>query len=253
VDKKKYTPSYEARVAACLNRFFDALLIHADPKVLKLDETFSRVGAIDPPVIYTGFVTPAPPVGAGERIRRRLGIGAGKPLIVASLGGGRVGEPLLEAAIKGFMRSPLGQRGFLQVFAGPLMDPERFKQLEGYATDRIRIARFTSEFLSFLAAADLSISMAGYNTCMNVMAAGVPALLWPYSQNREQRLRAERLAAAGGLTVLSEADVSPDGLAAIMERSLSLPPPPKASVDLDGAARTAKWLEEWMTAESKRP
>ena len=64
--------------------------------------------------------------------------------------------------------------------------------------------RFTNEFLSFLAAADLSISMAGYNTCMNVLAAGVTALVWPFGQNREQRLRGEKLAALEAVTLVSD-------------------------------------------------
>jgi len=249
VDKKKYTPSYEARVAASLNRFFDALLVHADPALLKLDETFSRVSAITRPVVYTGFVTPAPPAGAREKLRKELEITETEPFVVASLGGGRVGEPLLEAVITAFKRLNPPNRGTLQVFAGPLMSSEKFRRIEGCSDERIHVARFTPDFLSYLAAADLSVSMAGYNTCMNVLAAGVPALVWPFSQNREQRLRAERLASAGSLKVLTEKDINPDRLAAIMEKTLSQPARPKIPIDLNGAANTARWIEDWMKAE----
>ena len=251
VDKKKYAPSYEARVVASLNRYFDALLVHADPALLKLDETFGRVNAITVPVVYTGFVTPAPPAGAREKLRRKLGIKDSDPLIVASLGGGRVGESLLEAVIEAFTSRGSLSRGFLQVFAGPLMDPKKFSRIEGYSNERIGVARFTPDFLSYLAAADLSVSMAGYNTCMNVLAAGVPALVWPFSQNREQRLRAERLAAAGSLKVLFEKDINPGRLAVLMEQTLSQPARSKSPVDLNGAANTARWIEEWMKPENE--
>ena len=249
VDKKKYTPSYEARVVASLNCNFDALLIHADPALLKLDETFSRVNAITIPVVYTGFVTPAPPADARAKIRKKLGIKDAQPFIVASLGGGRVGEALLEAVIKAFKHLGSLNRGCLQVFAGPLMNPKKFKRIEGYSDERIHVARFTPDFLSYLAAADLSVSMAGYNTCMNILAAGVPALVWPFSQNREQRLRAERLASAGSLKVLSENDINPDRLAVIMEKSLSQPARVESPVDLNGAINTAKWIADWMKDE----
>ena len=109
--------------------------------------------------------------------------------------------------------------------------------------------RFSSDFLSYLAAADLSVSMAGYNTCMNILAAAVPALVWPFSQNREQRLRAERLAAAGGLKVLSEADLNPDRLTVIMEQTLSQRPRLSQPIDLNGAANTAQWLKDWMKVD----
>jgi len=249
VDNKKYAASYEARVVASLNRYFDALLVHADPSLLKLDETFAHVNAITLPVVYTGFVTPAPPAGARAKLRRNLGIKDTVPLIVASLGGGRVGESLLEAVIKAFTSLSSLNRGFLQVFAGPLMDPIEFSRIEGYSNERIGVVRFTPDFLSYLAAADLSVSMAGYNTCMNILAAGVPALVWPFSQNREQRLRAERLAAAGSLKVLSEKDINPGSLAVLIEKMLSQPAPPKSPVDLNGAANTAKWLRKWMKVE----
>jgi len=246
VDKKKYTPSYEARVAASLNRYFDALLVHADPALLRLDETFGRVDAITLPIVYTGFVTPMPPAGARATLRKRLGIKDTDPLIVASLGGGRVGESLLEAVIEAFSSRGSLNKGFLQVFAGPLMDPEKYSRIEGYSGEGIGVKRFTPDFPSYLAAADLSVSMAGYNTCMNVLAAGVPALVWPFSQNREQRLRAERLASAGNLKVLHQEDITPGRLAVLMEKTLSQPARPKSPVDLNGAAYTARWLEEWM-------
>ncbi|MEW6673244.1 MAG: glycosyltransferase [Thermodesulfobacteriota bacterium] len=252
VDKKKYTPSYEDRVVASLNRYFDALLVHADPSVLKLDETFSSGGAITIPVFYTGFVTPAPPPGAGERLRKQLGIKDSNPFVVASLGGGRVGESLLETVIKAFKLLKTSNSGVLQVFTGPLMNSKKFEQILAVADERIKVARFTPDFLSYLAAADLSVSMAGYNTCMNVLAAGVPALVWPFSQNREQRLRAERLASGGGLKVLSDKDIDPGRLADIMEKTLSQPGRSKAPVDLNGAKNTAKWIENWMKVEQAK-
>ena len=63
--EKKDVESYEARVVEQLNANFDALLVHADPEVLKLDETFSRMADISIPVVYTGFVSRAPQPGAG--------------------------------------------------------------------------------------------------------------------------------------------------------------------------------------------
>lgn len=249
VDKKKLTPSYEARVVDSLNRYFDALLIHADPALLKLNETFGSLDAINIPVVYTGFVTPAPPSGARERLRKKLGIADNERLLIVSLGGGRVGETLPAAAIEAFKLLNLPQRSFLQIFAGPLMDPVKFKHLKEYSVENINVARFTPDFLSYLAAADLSISMAGYNTCMNILAAGVPALVWPFSQNREQRMRAERLAQVGCLKVLTDEDMDPDRLAAIMDDMLSRPKRTKNPVDLNGANQTARWLEEWIRTE----
>ena len=104
--------------------------------------------------------------------------------------------------------------------------------------------RFTPDFLAFLDAADLSVSMAGYNTSMNIMAAGTPALVWPFAQNREQRLRAERLARLGGLQILSDKDLDPEQLAGLMTRMLKEKERPAGAIDLDGAEKTAAWVAE---------
>jgi predicted glycosyltransferase len=232
-----------------LNRYFDALLIHAHPAVLRLDETFRSVEDIRIPIVYTGFVTPHPASDARIKLRQKLGMGAADILIVASLGGGRVGAPLLESAINAFKLLKLKNGCQLHVFTGPLMRPENFTRLCSYADNYIHVRRFTPDFLSYLSAADLSVSMAGYNTCMNILAAAVPALVWPFSQNREQRLRAERLAAAGGLKVLSETDLNPDRLAVIMEQTLSQRPRLSQPIDLNGAANTAQWLKDWMKVD----
>ena len=117
----------------------------------------------------------------------------------------------------------------------------------------VQLARFTTEFLSFLAAADLSISMAGYNTCMNILAARVPSLLWPFGQNQEQRLRAQKLAVLGGLTLLNQEDLEPSRLAVLMERALKAGRDSvKPSVHLAGAEATARWLEAWCDQEEGR-
>ena len=43
VDRRKYKASYEAKVVDLLNNYFDALLIHSDPSLLKIDATFSSI------------------------------------------------------------------------------------------------------------------------------------------------------------------------------------------------------------------
>ena len=88
--------------------------------------------------------------------------------------------------------------------------------------------------------------MGGYNTSMNLLACGVPALVWPFGLNQEQRLRARRLAERGALKMLNDDDLQPDRLARIMVQTLSEAHPGKLDIDLDGAANTARWLEEWF-------
>lgn len=235
---------HEARAVALLNRHFDAVLVHADPRLVRLEETFGRCHEIDVPLIYTGFVASGPPPGARRRLRAELGLAEADRLIVASAGGGSVGAPLLNAAVDAF-RLVGNRKARLQVFTGPFLPEEDFERLRRAGGEGVGVARFTPEFPSYLAAADLSLSMAGYNTTMNLLAARVPALVWPFGQNREQGLRARRLEALGALRLLADAELHPPRLAVRMEQMLARSERPDCGIDLDGAAATAAWADGW--------
>jgi len=242
--EKKDTGAYENRVVKTLNSYFDALLIHADPRLLKLDETFSGIGNISVPLYYTGFVSPKPQPDARLQFRQQLGIRKDEKLLIASAGGGNVGGPLLKAVAEAF--KIMDKESQLHIFTGPFLNDETFASLKTFSSPKIRVSRFTSDFLSFLAAADLSVSMAGYNTCMNIMAAQVPALVWPFGQNREQQIRASRLSRLGGMRVLEDDDLNPFRLADLIIETLSQKIRPAVSIDLNGAVNTANRLESLM-------
>jgi len=244
--EKKDVERYESRVVSALNQWFDALLIHSDPSLVQLDETFSRRVDIQVPVVYTGFVTPRPQEGDRAAVRRTRGITDETRLIVASAGGGKVGFELLDAVVQAVDRISVAENLYLQVFTGPFLEEASFLHLLEMESDRISICRFTPHFPAYLAAADLSVSMAGYNTCMNIAAARVPSLVWPFSQNREQRLRAGRLAEMGGMRILEDADLEPNELADLMLRHLADRNRCDYPIDLDGAAHTADWIHGWM-------
>lgn len=242
---------YEKHVVSVLNSCFDALLVHADPSVVKLDETFSSIEDIAIPIVYTGFVTPKPAPHARIRFRQQLGIGESEFLVVASAGGGKVGFPLLQAVMRAVRYTEKRNTLHLHVFAGPFMSEEEFERLKSLSSKRMQVFRFTSDFLSYLVAADLSVSMTGYNTCMNILAAQVPALVWSFSRNREQRLRAEKLSHLTELEAIDDDDLEPARLAAIMDQALSQGSRAPVTIDLGGAANTARWLERWMEGSER--
>ena len=91
---------HEDWVVSIMNQYFDLLLIHSDPTFQTLDETFSRCQDLRCDVQYTGFVTQDSetesdlPVGALTPLPQQI------PLILASVGGGRVGYELLDNTVR---------------------------------------------------------------------------------------------------------------------------------------------------------
>ena len=237
---------HEARVVKTLNRYFDKVLVHADPNLVEIGETFGPFEDITIPVDYTGYIAPKFSATAGQMIRDQSGMGDNDFLIVASAGGGSVGAPLLEAVIRAFKQLK-SINCKLKVFTGPFLNSRDYDNLMQLAPAKTQVDKFATDFIAYLAAADLSISMGGYNTTMNILVTGVPALIWPFQQNREQRLRAERIADRGLVTVLQDGDLQPDRLAAVMDEKLSQSTRPVVNLDLDGAAKTAAFIEAWIS------
>jgi len=248
-DQKKH----EGRALETLNNFFDAVLVHSDPNWFTLRETFSRFDEIQIPVIHTGYIAPKPPDNARSRIRKKMGITEEDVMIVVSAGGGSVGKPILESAMRAFHHLNIEGTPSLFVYTGPYIAESELADLKALKINqRIQIAKFTSDFLSCLTAADISISMAGYNTTMNILSTGVPALVWPFAANREQRLRAERLADRGALKLLNDQDLNPEDLARIVRETLVRAGSSKIDIDLNGAANTVQWLEDWISRNLKK-
>jgi predicted glycosyltransferase len=242
VEKKEGQQRHERRAVGILNKYFDALLVHADPKLVRLDETFSLIEEVRIPIHYTGFISPEPAPEARQGLRQKLGLLDEQKLIVASIGSGSVGAELLEAVLDGLdllKAEPFWQA---RLFTGPYCPAEIAARIEARQDNRVTVSRFSKRFVDWLAAADLSISMAGYNTCMNTLAAGVPALMLPFEQNREQRRRVEKLSRRAPIGLLEHESLAAARLARAIRRQLALP---RFSTDLDlnGAAGTLAYIE----------
>ena len=242
--EKKDQIAFEERVITRLNRWFDAILIHSDPNLVMLDDTFSRISDIKPIIHYTGFVSAEPPSNSREKFRKKLNISEDAILMVASAGGGRSGAPLLRSVISAFRSIRIDRPSFLFVFTGPYMSRQDFEHIKELSGNGISVSRFTDDFLSYLIAADLSVSMGGYNTCMNIIATKIPAMVLPFSGDREQGIRVNRLDRLGILKQLNERDLEPKRLSKLMEEAIFRKPSSPVSIDISGALNTALWVEE---------
>jgi predicted glycosyltransferase len=236
---KQDREGYESKVRTVVDSYFDLLLVHSDPVLQRLEESFASLQQIRCPIEYTGFIVRQPHGGRVAPQNGRI------PRIVASIGGGCVGRELLDAAIGA--SAELGQTlaHKMEIFAGPFLPDADFSQLSSMA-DRnpsVTISRFTPSLSLRLLQADLSISMAGYNTCMDVIVTGVPALLYPFTggDNEEQTTRARKLQGLRAATVLDSQDLQPKKLTEKILSQLTRRAP-RVTLDLDGVHKTAALL-----------
>jgi len=248
---------HEARVCTLLNRYFDAVLIHADPKMQRLEETFSSVGELKAEIKYTGYVAQTsddnPADSNGDDISLET---SGDPLILVSIGGGRVGYELLACAIEASAIVAQTRPHRMLVFTGPYLPEAQYDQLERRAefNPNVTLRRYTSRFMSYMEKADLSVSMAGYNTCMNLLTARISALVLPFTggDNNEQSIRARKLEELGVVTVIHPQELQPARLAENIIRRLQSKPP-QSVLDLRGVENTAAYLRELVERRDALP
>ncbi|MEJ2026800.1 MAG: glycosyltransferase, partial [Limibacillus sp.] len=90
----------------------------------------------------------------------------------------------------------------------------------------------------------LSVSLAGYNTTLEVLQTGVPAVLLPYAagEEGEQLLRARLLAERGLVTLLPPDELSPERLASAIGEAMARGAPAAGRLDCRGAATAASIL-----------
>lgn len=102
----------------------------------------------------------------------------------------------------------------------------------------VTFVRFRTDLESHVAAADVVVTMGGYNSVWEAIGAGKRPIVAPRQMSSdEQMLRAERVSALGLATTLLAADLTPATLAqavrAELERGVS--PTATVAVDLDFA------------------
>jgi predicted glycosyltransferase len=237
---KQNREKHEAKVCTLMNQYFDALLIHGDPAFQPIAATFSRIEDLTCETHYTGYVVQPQP-------QESVDLNVDRPLILASVGGGRFGHELLDAVLDA---APSLERSIphqIQMFTGPFMPDDKFAELQGKAAQcpNVRVDRFTPHLLSYMRYADLSISMSGYNTTMNVLTTGVRAMLLAFTGNddQEQRIRSEKLAQLGVITLIERDQLTGDRFAQQVINTLQTYPKP-IKFDCNGVAKTAALLKQ---------
>ena len=241
-------PERTREMLELVRRHYDLVLVHGDPRFVSLDATFPHAREIADRIAYTGYVVVRP--GEREPSDARSGAEASGGEVVVSAGGGAVGGRLLEAALAARRGTPLADSGWRLLAGANLPEPD-FRTLVARAPAGVTIERFRPDFGTLLRRARLSISQGGYNTLMEVLDAGLRAVVVPYAGGleSEQTLRANLLAARGLIEVVEEKDLDAGSLAAAVRRALGKPPPAGLTgLDTSGVAATAETLRRLLAA-----
>ncbi len=221
-------PSKPAKAAFAddmVAQFYDGVLVHSDPDLIPLDRSWPVSDMLAERLHYTGFVAPAPPDADVPQHGE----------VLVSAGGGAVGDALFDLVLGAARRDP--DRTWRCLVGG---GPERLAQIAARAPANLSVDPPRPDFRTLLQGAAASVSMCGYNTAMDILQTGVPALFVPFDEGGEveQGIRADALAAQPGIASARLETLTPDGVLAALDRVIAAPERPRRTHGMSGAEAT---------------
>lgn len=233
---------------------YDAIWVYGDPAVYDPVAEYGLGEAVAAMTSWTGYLGRGRGDGTRTRSRAQARVRPPKdPYLLCLVGGGQDGFRLAHD----FVRAPVPTGYEAVAVSGPYMsaDDRRVLRAAAAASASTRLLEFVPDAVEFVAGAAAVVSMAGYNSVCEVLAAGRPALLVPRVRpRREQLVRAERLAGLGLVDMLHPDECGPEAIGGWLRAvtGVRLLPAP-ARVDLDGLARLPRLARDLVAGRSSRP
>ena len=158
-----------AETAARIDEFYDAVLVHGDPALAPLNcrGPSTRAFRANHPLHRL--------CGRGSRRRNRW---TAQEFVVSG-GSSAASLPLYRAALEA---ARIVAHKNWHILIGRGIDDVAFETLSRAAPAHAKVERARPDFRRLLAAAELSISQAGYNTCVDLLRSGPRAILVPFER-----------------------------------------------------------------------
>ncbi len=208
-----------------LRRYYDDILIYGREDIHASATAYGLQRTVPGEIRYTGYVSPLAIEHVVPLDRTEFGAGNGRTLFLTG-GGGRDATPIILAVLAAIASLPKNHRPGVLVSTGPLMAAEdRAAVMAAGAAIGARVVK-SVDGLQTMAAADLVVTMASYNTLTEALRLGRPVVVIPRKgPSAEQRLRAELFEAKGLLTHVPHAQATPPRIAEAIGRALGSVPP----------------------------
>jgi len=241
-------------VLDALRNHYDMILVYGDREIFDVVDAYGIPADIESKMRFVGYIPRHGDETLGHALRAQYAPRTGR-LVVVGLGGGGDGNRLLSTFLDGYRRFDTPAPFEVVAITGPLMSSRkraRFAEMSR-TMPGLSLLEYTAQMPELFRAADLVVSMGGYNTVCELACAGTRALLCPRTQpRREQWLRAQVLEQRGVASCLDPETLAPDTLMAKVLAELGREQP---GVDwglpFDGLERSVGYLTEGMASATR--
>jgi len=202
----------QKRVYYHLEKLYDEIWVYGEKDIYNPVTQYNMPEVVSEKVKFTGYI-PRKEISMEKRsiIRKQFRIFDDDKFILVTTGGGGDGSEVLENFVSLHDKYPESLPFKSVMITGPFMPKAERERLKKRAKRYgIRTLPFHPRLEEVMKAADLVISMGGYNTFCEVLTQGTPALIIPREHPRlEQLIRAERMQQRGLVDFIPWTEVTP--------------------------------------------
>ncbi|TKB23828.1 glycosyltransferase [Desulfopila sp. IMCC35006] len=202
----------EKKVYSYLDQLYDEIWVYGNKDIYDPIEMYKIPAHIQDRVIFTGYI-PRKTLSAKAKqsVRKRYRILDDDKFILITTGGGGDGLEVIDhyLAMHDYYPTSLPFKSI--IITGPFMAKKVRESFSKRAKKfGIKTLPFHPRMEELISAADLVISMGGYNTICEILTQHTPALIIPRETPRkEQLIRAKRLKSEGLLDFIPWTEVTP--------------------------------------------
>ncbi len=227
-----------------LNEVYDCVCVYGTKDVFDPVESYAPMLNDVKRLEYTGYIVS--PVSQSHENPSE----AKRKKVLVTFGGGSDGEQRAHRYLDALAGREVEWDS--DIYTGPLMDASVRQQIRNRANKiqpigSVKVHGFHPDFPALLQTADAVVSMAGYNSCAEILQSGVPAVLLPRSfPRKEQLIRATRIAELGWVSVMPKENPDPRTLFGKVEAALEMPRQHHTEADLGGLERLSEIVTELL-------
>jgi predicted glycosyltransferase len=192
--------------------FYDSVLVLGSQAIFDVRKEYAFPPEIASKVLHCGYIRREKGQKTRKALRRELKVSDRDNLVLVTVGGGEDGYQLLSAYLSGLAIVPPSKQVRSLVITGPELPPARSRVISDMAASSpfVQIFEFTDDMMSYMDAADVVVSMGGYNSICELLTLKKHAVVVPRVEPvAEQRIRAERLAGLAQFQTILPAGLKP--------------------------------------------
>ena len=191
---------------------FDGVAVLGQQQLFDVTTEYEFPEELQQKTWFCGYIAKKGPMRSRAEVRSEFGVSEGDKLALVTTGGGEDGYQVLENYLNGLAQEPGQRRLKTLIVTGPALPPDRARALYDMAQahSTVHVLDFTDDMLSCCNAADVIVSMAGYNTVCEILTLRKRAVVVPRVHPvEEQRIRADRMSKRALFQMILPADLSP--------------------------------------------